>query len=214
MTLINIIFLLDSAYERDVNACRLPQYGCKSQIFVLLRRDLGGWLGQKMPYFHPYRCPLGFSLYFHHPWYRGISQVKGIVRTEEKNFFDRQSPLHAVFTPFCWLSKGLFIWYRTDFRSGMSFVPESASSSGASFFAQRWARNASDRQVTVKEAQGTMGKRKMRGENFIERERPLYSHDRIERPSLRRVDQTRMRHSLQTTNMTCGFQCGKKFVSS
>ena len=42
----------------------------------------------------------------------------------------------------------------------------------------------------------------------------LYSHDKIERPSLRRVDQTRMRHSLQTINMTCDFQCGTQFVSS
>ena len=100
-----------------------------------------------------------------------ISQVKGIVRTEEKNLFDLQTTLHAFFTPFCWLSKGLFIWYRNDFHSGMSFVPESASSSRASFFAQRWARNASNTRVTVDEAQGTKGKRKMRGDNFIERER-------------------------------------------
>ena len=54
--------------------------------------------------------------------------------------------------------------------------------------------------------------------NDRRRERPLYSHDRIERPSLRRVvfapDQTRTRHSLQTINMTCDFQGGTKFVSS
>ena len=37
----------------------------------------------------------------------------------------------------------------------------------------------------------------------------LYSHARIEGHSLRRVDQTRMRHSLQTIN----FQCGTKFFS-
>ena len=105
----------------------------------------------------------------------------------------------------------------------MSFVPESGSSSGASFFERRArnASNSSDTQVTVNEAQGTMGKRKMRGENFIERERlgarqfqSEVPNDRIERPNLRHVDQTRMRHSLQTINMTCDFQCGTKFVSS
>ena len=66
--------------------------------------------------------------------------------------------------------------------------------------------------MTVTEAQGTMGKRKMSSEESV------HCNDRIERPSLRRVvfapDQTRTRHSLQTINMTCDFQGGTKFVSS
>ena len=46
---------------------------------------------------------------------------------------------------------------------------------GASFFAQKRARNASDARVTGDEAQGTMGRRKKRGQQiFIERETSEY----------------------------------------
>ena len=70
----------------------------------------------EMQYFHPYRCRLGFFPLLSSSL---IQMVKGIVRTEEKNVFDRRSTLHAFLTPFWWLSKGLFIWYRTDFHSGI-----------------------------------------------------------------------------------------------
>ena len=55
-------------------------------------------------------------------------------------------------------------------------------------------RGERETRVTADEAQGAMGKRKMRGENFIERARlgarqfqsevSTVSHDRIEQPSL------------------------------
>ena len=43
-------------------------------------------------------------------------------------------------------------------------APDAFSSSGASFYAQRQARNTSDTRMTSDEAQGTLGRRKMRGE--------------------------------------------------
>ena len=61
-----------------------------------------------MQYFHQYRCRLGFFPLLSSSL---IQMVKGIVRTEVKNVFDRQSTLHA----FLWL----FIWYRFDFHSGI-----------------------------------------------------------------------------------------------
>lgn len=169
-----------------------------------------------MQYFHPHRCRLGFPSIFLILDTR-ISQVKGIVRTEEKNVFDRQSTLHAVFTPLfvgslrgCLYDTGLT--FRPEWVSFQSLAPPQVLCFSP--------RGECETRVTVDEAQGTMGKRKreaklssresvwVRGSSRVKF--LLYSHARIERHSLRRVDQTRMRHSLQTIN----FQCGTKFFFS
>ena len=92
----------------------------------------------------------------------------------------------------------LFVDFLRDclYDTGMTFIPEWVSFQSLPppqvlRFSHRGERET---RVTADEAQGAMGKRKMRGENFIERARlgarqfqsevSTVSHDRIERPSL------------------------------
>ena len=95
-----------------------------------------------------------------------------------------------------------------------SFIPESTSSSGDSFFAQRWARNCWNEWLLM---QGTLGKRKMRGQNLVEKERLGARQFQSEVPIVLTLESNdpawRAWYPRQTINMTCAFQC-RKFVFS